>query len=133
LTFETLGEKDAALRDTFTLRERDSMKQDRVKNRRSHRNYLSEKLVRRYKIGLPRMRTCAYVLLALLSCSCTAVRIQTCGDAVPRLGPGRTVISDIDDTIKDTTLNWAPLTSKSAIIFDGYEPGIPFGNGRILS
>jgi glycyl-tRNA synthetase len=29
--FETLGEKDAALRDTVTLRERDSMKQDRVK------------------------------------------------------------------------------------------------------
>jgi glycyl-tRNA synthetase len=28
--FETLGEKDAALRDTVTLRERDSMKQDRV-------------------------------------------------------------------------------------------------------
>jgi glycyl-tRNA synthetase len=29
--FETLGEKDAALRDTVTLRERDSMKQERVK------------------------------------------------------------------------------------------------------
>lgn len=28
--FETLGEKDAALRDTVTLRERDSMKQERV-------------------------------------------------------------------------------------------------------
>ena len=28
--FETLGEKDAALRDTVTLRERDSMKQQRV-------------------------------------------------------------------------------------------------------
>src|ERR1700726_922305 len=28
--FETLGEKDAALKDTVTLRERDSMKQDRV-------------------------------------------------------------------------------------------------------
>src|SRR6266851_3799670 len=28
--FETLGEKDSALRDTVTLRERDSMKQDRV-------------------------------------------------------------------------------------------------------
>ncbi len=28
--FETLGEKDAALRDTVTLRERDSMKQDRI-------------------------------------------------------------------------------------------------------
>jgi glycyl-tRNA synthetase len=28
--FETLGEKDAALRDTVTLRERDSMKQKRV-------------------------------------------------------------------------------------------------------
>ena len=29
--FETLGEKDGALRDTVTLRERDSMKQERVK------------------------------------------------------------------------------------------------------
>jgi glycyl-tRNA synthetase len=29
--FETLGEKEAALRDTVTLRERDSMKQERVK------------------------------------------------------------------------------------------------------
>jgi glycyl-tRNA synthetase len=29
--FETLGEKDASLRDTVTLRERDSMKQERVK------------------------------------------------------------------------------------------------------
>jgi len=29
--FETLGEKDTALRDTVTLRERDSMKQERVK------------------------------------------------------------------------------------------------------
>src|SRR5205085_2190218 len=29
--FETLGEKDAGLRDTVTLRERDSMKQERVK------------------------------------------------------------------------------------------------------
>ena len=29
--FETLGEKDEALRDTVTLRERDSMKQERVK------------------------------------------------------------------------------------------------------
>jgi len=29
--FETLGEKDAALRDTVTLRDRDSMKQERVK------------------------------------------------------------------------------------------------------
>jgi glycyl-tRNA synthetase len=29
--FETLGEKDPALRDTVTLRERDSMKQERVK------------------------------------------------------------------------------------------------------
>jgi glycyl-tRNA synthetase len=29
--FETLGEKDAKLRDTVTLRERDSMKQERVK------------------------------------------------------------------------------------------------------
>ena len=29
--FETLGEKDAALRGTVTLRERDSMKQERVK------------------------------------------------------------------------------------------------------
>jgi len=28
--FETLGEKDATLRDTVTLRERDSMKQERV-------------------------------------------------------------------------------------------------------
>jgi glycyl-tRNA synthetase len=28
--FETLGEKDAALKDTVTLRERDSMKQERV-------------------------------------------------------------------------------------------------------
>ena len=28
--FETLGEKDAKLRDTVTLRERDSMKQERV-------------------------------------------------------------------------------------------------------
>ena len=29
--FETLGEKDPALRDTVTLRDRDSMKQERVK------------------------------------------------------------------------------------------------------
>ena len=29
--FETLGEKDTALTDTVTLRERDSMKQERVK------------------------------------------------------------------------------------------------------
>src|SRR5207248_8504413 len=29
--FETLGEKDPALRDTVTLRERDSMKQQRIK------------------------------------------------------------------------------------------------------
>ena len=29
--FETLGEKDVDLRDTVTLRERDSMKQERVK------------------------------------------------------------------------------------------------------
>ena len=28
--FETFGEKDSALRDTVTLRERDSMKQERV-------------------------------------------------------------------------------------------------------
>ena len=28
--FETLGEKDPALRDTVTLRERDSMKQERI-------------------------------------------------------------------------------------------------------
>jgi glycyl-tRNA synthetase len=28
--FETLGEKDAALRDTVTLRHRDSMKQERI-------------------------------------------------------------------------------------------------------
>src|SRR5947199_8808110 len=28
--FETLGEKDASLRDTVTLRDRDSMKQERV-------------------------------------------------------------------------------------------------------
>jgi glycyl-tRNA synthetase len=31
IDFETLGEKDAELRDTVTLRERDSMKQERVK------------------------------------------------------------------------------------------------------
>jgi glycyl-tRNA synthetase len=31
IDFETLGEKDPALRDTVTLRERDSMKQERVK------------------------------------------------------------------------------------------------------
>jgi glycyl-tRNA synthetase len=31
IDFETLGEKDAALRDTVTLRERDSMKQERVR------------------------------------------------------------------------------------------------------
>jgi glycyl-tRNA synthetase len=29
--FETLGEKDPALRDTVTLRDRDSMKQERLK------------------------------------------------------------------------------------------------------
>jgi glycyl-tRNA synthetase len=29
--FETLGEKDAALKETVTLRERDTMKQERVK------------------------------------------------------------------------------------------------------
>jgi glycyl-tRNA synthetase len=29
--FETLGEKDAALKDTVTLRERDSMKQERIR------------------------------------------------------------------------------------------------------
>jgi glycyl-tRNA synthetase len=29
--FETLGEKDSALQDTVTLRDRDSMKQERVK------------------------------------------------------------------------------------------------------
>jgi glycyl-tRNA synthetase len=29
--FETLGEKDAALQDTVTLRDRDSMKQERLK------------------------------------------------------------------------------------------------------
>jgi len=29
--FETLGEKDAGLRDTVTLRERDTMKQERFK------------------------------------------------------------------------------------------------------
>ena len=29
--FETLGEKDAAVRDTVTIRERDSMKQKRVR------------------------------------------------------------------------------------------------------
>jgi glycyl-tRNA synthetase len=31
IDFETLGEKDPALRDTVTLRERDSMKQERIK------------------------------------------------------------------------------------------------------
>jgi glycyl-tRNA synthetase len=31
IDFETLGEKDAALLDTVTLRDRDSMKQERVK------------------------------------------------------------------------------------------------------
>ena len=31
IDFETLGEKDAALLDTVTLRHRDSMKQERVK------------------------------------------------------------------------------------------------------
>jgi glycyl-tRNA synthetase len=30
IDFETLGEKDSALRDTVTLRDRDSMKQERV-------------------------------------------------------------------------------------------------------
>ena len=30
IDFETLGEKDPTLRDTVTLRERDSMKQERV-------------------------------------------------------------------------------------------------------
>jgi glycyl-tRNA synthetase len=31
IDFETLGEKDVTLRDTVTLRERDSMKQERVR------------------------------------------------------------------------------------------------------
>jgi glycyl-tRNA synthetase len=31
IDFETLGEKDPTLRDTVTLRHRDSMKQERVK------------------------------------------------------------------------------------------------------
>jgi glycyl-tRNA synthetase len=31
IDFETLGEKDEGLRETVTLRERDSMKQERVK------------------------------------------------------------------------------------------------------
>jgi len=31
IDFETLGEKGQALRDTVTLRDRDSMKQERVK------------------------------------------------------------------------------------------------------
>jgi glycyl-tRNA synthetase len=31
IDFETLGERDPALRDTVTLRDRDSMKQERVK------------------------------------------------------------------------------------------------------
>ena len=30
MDFETLGEKDEKLRDTVTLRERDSMKQERI-------------------------------------------------------------------------------------------------------
>ena len=35
IDFETLGEKDSALRDTVTLRERDSMKQERVRDSRA--------------------------------------------------------------------------------------------------
>ena len=66
------------------------------------------------------MRASFSLLLVLLSCSCTAVRSVPCGDVVPPLGPGRTVISDIDDTIKDTRVKLGTShIPNPAIIFDG--------------
>lgn len=64
------------------------------------------------------MRVAPYFVLALLSCSCAS---NPCGDAVPTLGArGRTVISDIDDTIKHTHVNLGRTHIRNpAIVLDG--------------
>lgn len=73
------------------------------------------------------MRASICLLLALLSCSCSAVRYQSCGDAVPKLGPhGRTIISDIDDTIKDTHVKLGRThIPNPTIVLDGLRPWHP--------
>jgi phosphatidate phosphatase APP1 len=73
------------------------------------------------------MRVSICLLFALLSCSCSAVRYQSCGDAVPNLGPhGRTIISDIDDTIKDTHVKLGRThIPNPSILLDGLRPWHP--------
>jgi phosphatidate phosphatase APP1 len=69
------------------------------------------------------MRAFALLLLALLGCSCAS---QPCGDVVPSLGAGRTVISDIDDTIKDTHVRLGTThIPNPAIVLDGLRPWHP--------
>jgi phosphatidate phosphatase APP1 len=73
------------------------------------------------------MRAFIYVVLALLSCSCSTVLNQPCGDQVPRLGPhGVTLISDIDDTIKDTHVKLGGShVPNPVIVLDGFRPWYP--------
>lgn len=67
------------------------------------------------------MRAPVYLLLGLLGCSCSTAPIETCGDSIPRLTRrGLTVISDIDDTIKDTRVKLGRSHAMNpAILFDG--------------
>jgi phosphatidate phosphatase APP1 len=64
------------------------------------------------------MRAPIHLLLALLTCSCAT---GPCGDSVPKLRPhGWTVISDIDDTIKDTHVKIGQThIPNPAIVLDG--------------
>jgi phosphatidate phosphatase APP1 len=75
--------------------------------------------------GLPGMRALIYVLLALLSCSCASVRVETCNDPLPRFRPrGVTVISDVDDTIKDTHVKLGNQRNP-ALLLDPFRPWHP--------
>lgn len=73
------------------------------------------------------MRAFINVVLALLSCSCSTLN-EPCGDPVtPRLAPrGVTVISDIDDTIKDTHVKLGGShVPNPAIVLDGFRTWYP--------
>jgi phosphatidate phosphatase APP1 len=73
------------------------------------------------------MRAPIYLLLALLSCSCTTIRNLPCNAPVPSFGPrGVTVISDIDDTIKDTHVKLGGShVANPTIVLDGFRPWYP--------
>ena len=58
--FETLGEKDPALRDTVTLRDRDSMKQERV---------AIGELGENFELAYP-------MILGLCTCTCAVISIM---------------------------------------------------------